>query len=767
MDKTNHKIVLSEFSFCCCKNSELNFSPNNIDDLISYKMGDVVLPHDIALSVMPYHMPNEFYFSKNSLESQKYEDLHAFYFATFDSEEGLFNLKLNRVDLYADVYLNGEKVLSTDNAFIAFEKEVSLLKKNELVIHIRPVMLESRKYKVSPSCFMLKYNGACVYARKPAHSYSWDIFPRNVLGGIFDVVEFSPIKKDKILENYFFTQWIKGTKAKVTISTSFALTKDTLFGYEVEIIGECEDSRFYHRDKLWSNLCRNHFEIENCKLWEVKNFGKPYLYNLTIRLYHDGKLLDERFEKVGIRTVALERTSYCDENGGKFKFIVNGRDTFILGTNWVPVDAMYSHSKERLGKALELLDESGCNMVRVWGGGIYEPDEFYEYCDEHGILVWQDFMMACGLYPQDENFLENLKKEATQVVVRLRNHPSIALWAGDNEVDSFVMWQNSCFINPNFNKATRETIPEVLFVNDPTRVYLPSSPYYDQKTFEKRAVPSEDHCWGPRDYFKSEYYRDATQTVGFISEIGYMGIPCESSLRKFIQEDALNDFHSDDYLVHISSPETENAFYQFRVDLNLQPIIAMFGEVPNKLEDAIACSQITEAEALKYFIERMRIRKKEAGGIIWWNLIDGWPQLSDSVVDYYHVKKLAWYYVLSSQQYVCFIMNETEHGVELWAVNDTNKDEELTYSVENVDAKEQVFCGSIILKANSVEYLGERPKTTKAFFNIEWNGQNVCGKNHFFINDDKISLSSYVAGMQKCGLNIVEKVNGSNKEINN
>ena len=156
-----------------------------------------------------------------------------------------------------------------------------------------------------------------------------------------------------------------------------------------------------------------------------------------------------------------------------------------------------------------------------------------------------------------------------------------------------------------------------------------------------------------------------------------------------------------------------------------------------------------------------------AVGIIWWNLIDGWPQLSDSVVDYYHVKKLAWYYVLSSQQYVCLIMNETEHGVELWAVNDTNMDEELTYSVENVDADEQVFYGSIKLKANSVEYLGERPKSMNAFFNIEWNGQNVCGKNHFFINDEKISLSSYIEGMRKCGLDVVEKVKGNNTEINN
>lgn len=750
-------IELKNFLYKYCKNSDYDFAPEKIAVTDTGNAAKVVLPHDVALSVTGYKTADELYFSTNVYKTQDYEDVHSFYYTDFDAEEGVYKLTLNRVDLFSEVFLNGEKVLTTDNAFISFEKEVKLLKKNSLVVHLLPTAVVVKDAPVSPASFALKYNGASLNARRPAYSFGWDIFPRIALGGIFDAVRFSPVKKDEIKESYFYTVSVTGDKAKVAVNCLFKLSGDNPSEYSVEITGKCGDSRFYVKDRLWSNLFRQEFVIESCKLWDVKNFGKPNLYDLEIRLYRNGVLNDEVKQKVGVRKIRLFRTSVCDETSGRFVFEINGRETFITGTNWVPTDALQSKAEERNAAALALLDDVGCNMVRVWGGGIYEPDGFYDFCDGHGILVWQDFMMACGSYPQTDGFAENLKREAEQTVKRLRNHPSLALWSGDNECDYFTAEWSGFQTDPNGNRLTRKILPEVLYANDPCRVYLPSSPYYDEEAYRTRKEISEDHCWGPRDFFKSDYYRNCNAV--FISEMGYMGIPKRSSLERFISGGAIDDFKSDDYLAHASSPTAENSCYAFRLGLNLNPIVYTFGKMPDNLDDVITCSQITEAEALKYFIERMRIKKGRKSGIIWWNLIDGWPQLSDSAVDYYYNKKLAYHYVKASQQYVCMMMDEVGDNLLLGAVNDTGAAVTLKYVLTDVSSGKTVAKGSVGLEANGAQEILRLDKQGRRFYSIEWEANGVKGKNHFVSDIQGVSLEEYLQNISKCGYDAVSLIN--------
>lgn len=199
----------------------------------------------------------------------------------------------------------------------------------------------------------------------------------------------------------------------------------------------------------------------------------------------------------------------------------------------MPLDAFHSRDAQRYEQALSLFRETNCNIVRCWGGNVYEDHAFYDICDESGILVWQDFSLACALYPQTDEFAKIIEREAAAAVVKLRNHPSILLWSGDNEVDA--MYYNFGYDLPHVrnNRLSREVLPRVAASHDPFRFFLPSSPYIPLTVSGDLNVP-EQHNWGPRDYFKGDFYRHSS--AHFISEIGYHGCPAVSSMRQFIPE---------------------------------------------------------------------------------------------------------------------------------------------------------------------------------------------------------------------------------------
>jgi beta-mannosidase len=495
--------------------------------------------------------------------------------------------------------------------------------------------------------------------------------------------------------------------------------------------------------------------VEHPRLWWPRGRGEANLYDVTVRLFKNGEEIDRAEFRHGIRTVELERTSVTDQAGnGEFCFIVNGDKTFIHGTNWVPADAYHSRDLERIPRMLELAQECNCNMIRCWGGNVYENDLFYDLCDEKGILVWQDFAMGCAVYPQDEGFGRVLANEAGAVVKRLRQHACIALWAGDNEVDQVPSWYGEYGFDPNSNVLTRVVLPRVLQQEDPRRPYLPSSPFIDEVAFRlgEKFIP-EQHLWGPRDYFKSDYYRNSL--CHFASEIGYHGCPSPVSIRKFISPEKLWPNDNQEWLLHSTAPVPGAGFGEGRIELMNNQIREMFGTVPDNLEDYAFASQCVQAEAKKYFIELFRTMKWRRTGILWWNLIDGWPQFSDAVVDYYFEKKLAFDYIKRVQQPLIVAFREPAN----W-LSGTGCLQRYTSGCENrvlvsdVDSDEIVCQGSAVAKRDHTTPLHSIPfsNSEKKFYLIEWQSTMGVGRNHYLAGHPAFELETYRRWLQAAAI---------------
>ena len=381
---------------------------------------------------------------------------------------------------------------------------------------------------------------------------------------------------------------------------------------------------------------------------------------------------------------------------------------------------------------------------------MYEDHAFFDFCDRNGIMVWQDFAMACGLYPESDDFMQNLKQEVTAVIRKLRGHPSLILWAGDNEIDA-------CFAplyDPNTNNITRKLIPECVRDNDYGRPYLPSSPYISSKMYAEGARSQvlgsplvEDHLWGPRDYFKSDFYK--TNRARFVSETGYHGCPSLASIKKFISPEKVWPYQNNsEWILH----STNQSGSDRRVMLMENQVRRLFGEVPTTPEEYVLASQISQAEAKKYFIERMRVGRPYRTGIIWWNLLDGWPQMSDAVVDYYFTKKLAYYYIKRSQAPFTVAADESADGATLpiYACNDTLKEKSGHLTVKDASTDEVLYEMDFTSTANtSTLLLNLKIPDGQRILIFDWHSDGESGFNHYLLGCPPFSLKAYKTIMQK------------------
>lgn len=726
------------------------------------KSVDAAVPGNFELDLLANGIIDDPFFGTNALSMQEFESYHSWYCCTFhyenvgNSEFILFE----GIDTFSSVYLNNELIGTTDNMLIPHEIKANNLKNgvNELVVHILPACIEARKYELDAGCNALKYNYDSLHIRKAAHSFGWDIMPRIVSSGIWRSVSIVKKAPDRIIDAFVYTLGVDTANkiGRITGMYNISVSSDSLKGYKIKLKGVCEDSRFEITQDVWHTSGRLDASIENCKFWWPNNLGKANLYKAAVELYKDETLLDAKPIQVGIRTVDLKRTSTTDKAGnGEFCFYINGVKMFVMGTNWVPIDAFHSRDKKRLPEILPMLTDIGCNAVRCWGGNIYEDDLFYDFCDQNGIVIWQDFAMGCALYPQDGEFCKAIDHEADVVIKRLRNHPSIILWAGDNECDYSFAW-GGIKRDPNSNVLTRRVLPEAVGRHDPSRPYLPSSPYLDSEAFKQGFdYTPEQHIWGPRDYYKSSFYINTL--AHFASEVGYHGCNSRQSIEKFISKDKLwPRQNNDEWIVHASSPETDvNASaYSYRIELMANQIKALFGQIPDNLDEFSLASQISQAEALKFFIEFFRSEKWRRTGIIWWNLIDGWPQFSDAVVDYYFEKKLAYYYIKRAQQPVCLMFHEPiNQKLDLIACNDTLTDAEIKYTVTDISNGNIVAGDHAVIPANSaltINTLGYAI-SLKTVYLIEWEYKNSIYTNHYLCGTPAFDLNKYIELMKKTG----------------
>ncbi|MEE0807731.1 MAG: hypothetical protein U0L84_00030 [Acutalibacteraceae bacterium] len=723
------------------------------------------VPGNFELDMLDAGLIEDPFYADNVLALQELEDTYLWYATTFTAdikERREYFLLFEGIDTFGEIYLNGEKIGESDNALVPFEFEAKGLKcgENELVVKITPDFIEARKHRDEfASTDNIRIGSLNI--RKAPHTYGWDIMPRIVSGGIWRSVKLVEKPLDRIDDFYLYTDWIYDNKCALTVKYNVTLSGFRAKDYEISVYGECGDSNFSNKAMLWHTTGGMGIKFDEPKLWWPRGMGDPNLYKVTAELSYKGEVVDRLTLNHGIRKIKLDRTDVFDSEGnGKFQFYINEKPFFAFGTNWVPIDAFHSRDRERLPRALEMVDDIGCNIIRCWGGNVYEDDIFYDFCDSHGITVWQDFGMACASYPQSEYFCNALRREAVKIVRRLRQHPSIIVWAGDNECDESVS-NPPTSRNPDHNLLTRKVLPEVLYSYDPMRPYMPSSPHMSWQsviTGQRRNTP-EQHVWGPRDYYKGKYY--GTNKAIFASETGYHGCNSPESVKKFISPENLwpwnkeHNWDNPEWLVHATCAYTSLSNpYAYRIKLMADQVKTLTGDYTDNLKDFAFASQVSQGEAKKFFIERMRAEKGKRTGIIWWNLIDGWPQFSDAVVDYYYVKKIAYNYIKNSQSTVCLMFREPKDGFgELVAVNEQLNDVKLSYTVTALSSETVVASGTAVLGANAnATLLHNVPMSMDNFeiFHIKWQTEDgVSGENHYTCGHAPFDIGKYRALMEK------------------
>ena len=693
-------------------------------------------------------LPSDLFLGENIKETEKYEDCEWIYERKFtvDGDASNAYLVFRGVDCVAEYFLNGEKIGESNNMFIPHEFFVGdklLDGENTVTVHIAsPIERAHGEDYDAVSAFSAHAEMASVSMRRAPHSYGWDIMPRAVTSGLWRDVYVE--LRDKL----YFKQFFVDTRAKkqffYEIESRYADFRDV----EVEFSGECGDSSFSVRKSAKFKSGRVIFNIPSPKLWWPTGYGEPNLYHATARIYSSGELVHEMPYTFGLRTVELDRTEITDGYSGRFRFLVNGVEIMCKGTNWVPLDAFHSRDAERYERALELVYDAGCNIIRCWGGNVYEDHPFFEYCDSHGIMVWQDFAMACNYYPQTERFADLLREEVESVVKEYRHHPSIILWSGDNEIDYGTILDG---YRPDNNRLTRRVIPEIIHRHDIGRPYLESSPYVGEEAYrlfaERGRVSPEAHLWGARDYHKADFYKQSI--AHFVSETGYHGCPSPESVEKFITPPALWPYKDNSEWILHSSDQNGS---QHRVILMEYQIRQLFGRVPDNLRDFSRASQICQAEAKKYFIERIRVGRPKKTGIIWWNLLDGWPQFSDAVVDYYFNKKLAYGYIKRSEAPFAVCLDELEARVQkVYACNDTLDDVRGSVRIYDADTEAVIFEKSFTARQNTSTEIGRifTEYHEHKMLIIEWTTDKGSGMNHYLCGFPPHDLERYNGWIEK------------------
>ena len=464
----------------------------------------------------------------NLTKLRKYECYDWWYTKEFGREEwfdeGSQELVFEGLDCFATIWLNGVKIGETHNAKLRYIFDITkyLKERNTLCIRLAaPLnMVRNKNYDDCFGSSFAKFDS--LFIRKPYHAFGTDINPRVLTGGIWRSVWIQRKKEYDIRDIYVYTLDLAEDrkKADLMVSAFLAIPGYSFEGLRVKVIctsPDGEKTEYVSREMTFCYFESTPITLNDPKLWWPLGYGEHPLYDITIELYKDEKLVASKTVKHGIRSFEFERTDLnLPEKPGKFQFKVNGERIFIRGCNWIWANIFHSMDKDVVMDLVPLFKDLRCNMIRLHGGGVYEPHEFYDFCDRNGIMVWQDLGMSALAYPQNDEFAELIGEEVRWAVKELRNHTSIVLWCGNNEGDSMRAfgWYGRKQ-NPDSDRVTREFLPRILSGLDPVRPYLPSSPYHTgecalrilaDNTDERHFIAPEAHVWGPRDYCKSDFY---------------------------------------------------------------------------------------------------------------------------------------------------------------------------------------------------------------------------------------------------------------------
>ncbi len=652
----------------------------------------VNVPGDVHTALIAASRIEDPFVGTNESACAWVEDREWWYRRTFtpESVDGNLRLVFHGLDTFARMYLNGESLGEHANMFreAVFDVtgKVRPGEPNTLAVCFDPPLQRVASLEMPPG--MWGRNQERVLMRKAQFGYGWDWGPRLPTVGIWREVELQSHQRARLEAVHFQTEILEPEWAQVAVAVDVArLAADaeplTVRATLSRVTRSSETrSIYYEATTLTGARGKVRLSIDKPAPWWTHDLGEPALYDLIVYLESkDGLHLDTYRARVGIRTIALDQSPDTDEPGTRFfRFVLNGVPIFAKGADWIPAHSFVGAVDEaRYRLMLERTRDANMNMLRVWGGGVYEKPEFYRLCDELGILIWQDFMFACAPYPEDDAFAAEVEAETRAVVRRLRNHPCIALWCGNNEnqwIDDQVFWaQYPERVVPGA-RYYDDIIPRVLAEMDPSRPYWPGSPYGGNDFNSMDDGDRHNWCvWHgqgdsrrfgeqPTRDFSPEgvsFMRYANDMGRFISEFGMHAAPVLETLRRNVPADGLA--YNSEQMLHRNKDNPKNKGDNLMLSCT---------GLPKDLDEYIDFSMIAQAEGLKFGVEHFRRRKPHCSGALIWQLNDCWPGLSWSLVDYYGFGKAGYYY--ARRFYAPVIASfraEPDGGASLWVVNDT------------------------------------------------------------------------------------------------
>lgn len=640
-----------------------------------------------------------------------------------------FTIKLvfEGIDTYSEIYLNNTLIQETDNMFMAYEIDVNKLLiegENKLLIKIFPTQ-NFAKQKAA----QLKYTlpeGERVFTRKAQYHYGWDFAPKIKTVGIWKNVKLAFYETIKIKNIHYHTQINNNSTADIQfVFETFCNQKN-----EYTIVLFDEKNKINQSKKLTSELGINYdtinIKIKNPKLWWCNELGNPYLYRFNYNITEinsENKLhiIESNKINVGIRTIELIKDK--DNEGQSFYFKINGIPVFVKGANYVPIDIFNLEQKiAEENKLLSMCKQQHFNMIRVWGGGVYASDNFYKQCNELGIMVWQDFMFACSMYPGDSSFLNTIEEEVSYQIKRIRNNPSLALWCGNNEIDEgwnnwgwqkqFKYTQNdSIEIAENNKTIFYDLIPNLVNRLDNKTAYHASSPTFGWGRKES-LTHGDMHYWGV--WWGKEPFKIYENKVGrFMSEYGFQSMPNLSVLKIYNLTDST---HLKLHQKHPTGFETIdlylNQHYKNRFDKTSLHYIYL--------------TQLVQRDGMKTAIETHRANKPYCMGTLFWQLNDCWPGITWSAIDYNQQPKAFFYQLKESYKPILIVIKKQNNYFEIKLVSD---------SLNTISGKLNIaikdFKGNIVFKKTISKTIHYNSTTA---YNFDLNGLgNFDSTKHYLV----------------------------------
>lgn len=674
------------------------------------------------------------------------------------------------IDTIAEVYLNGSLVLHAESMHeeyrIGLDSGIKVTD-NELKVIIRSALLYAREHETEDIFSTPRDHtiyGGQTYLRKARHEWGWDNAPRLLTSGIYRPVYLETVKKERFGEVYLYTDDITEEKVSLGIVWEYLNAPRNIIGdkigfelsYQGKVLYSDVQPIEYTRGTYRFNLSR-----QEVPLWWPIGFGEAALCEIRLWMIRQGEKVSEWSSPWGIRTIKLVRTENIgSDNSGDFVFVVNNEKVYINGTNWKPTDALHSRCAEKNRRVLEAAKDLHCNMIRVWGGGIYEDEDFYSYCDENGIMVWQDMMFGCEVPTLDAAYLKLAERETEGVIRRLRNHAALAVWCGDNEDDECLTWTlPHSNILPSDFELSRKILKKCVLRLDPYRSYAESSPYASDENIRERRNGEQGH-YQPEDhlYPATKVFSQALRNSKgrFIGETGPIAVNAmtdneriflrekDRAERLWNQEIAPDKFTNaahqmDEYFLswRLTGKELCETWYHRDFEVT-------------EWKDYATAINIICGDVFKEVIEYCRVSRWDKTGVIWWSLYDMWPMLFNySVIDTDFVRKMPYYWIRQSQQpfALMVVRKELDGEINLYTANDTLMIQKGNYDItayREDGSQEIVASGRFSAEPNSsrmIQLLTEDREPE--LWIIRWiiDGKEYC--NHFVTGSKHCSFECW------------------------